>query len=367
MAKRYASYFLGVFVSVSVTLALLQAEAAAAPPAVYIFGDSSLDVGTNDFIPECLARADFSFNGIDFPYSKPTGRFSNGLNTADQIVKLLGLKMSPPPFLYLLHKPSTFKQNILQGANFASGGSGILNTTGKQQYHRVISLEEQIQQFSTIRSNITNMTGSEAETDSILSKAFFLISIGSNDIFEYLLNLTSPPMSIPEFNVTLISTYENHLKTLYDLGARTLGILTVPPIGCFPFARAVFTPNGSCFEQAEQLAQGFYVEVAALLTKFSSEVQDIRYSVGNTYLMTTTMMEDTLAFGFRNISAACCGNGTYACNQTASFCANRNEYLFWDRFHPSERASELVALTLFGASENLVAPINFSQLLGVNI
>ncbi|XWS33922.1 hypothetical protein CRYUN_Cryun22dG0124600 [Craigia yunnanensis] len=212
MAKRYTSYFFSVLVSIAVTFTLLQAEGAAAP-AVYIFGDSTLDVGTNVFIPECLARADVYFNGIDFPSSVPTGRFSNGFNTADEIVRLLGLKRTPPPFLYLLNNPSTFKKNIFQGANFASGGSGILNTTGQLQYvSRVISLEEQIQQFSTIRSNITYMTRSEVATDSILSKAFFLISIGSNDIFEYLLNLTRPSMSIPEFNVTLISTYENHLK-----------------------------------------------------------------------------------------------------------------------------------------------------------
>ncbi|KAE8654795.1 UPF0548 protein [Hibiscus syriacus] len=346
--------------------------AAAPPPAVYIFGDSTLDVGTNDLIPECQARADVAFNGIDFPYSEPTGRFSNGLNTADEIVMLLGLKRSPPPFLRLVQNPSTFKKNVLKGANFASGGSGILNTTGQYNYKRVISLEEQIQQFSTVRSNITNMTGSDAQTDAILSKAFFLLSIGSNDIFEYLLNITVPPsMTIPEFNATLVSTYENHLKTLYELGARTFGILTVPPIGCTPFARAVFsTPiyhNDSCFVPAQLFAQAFYTEAVALLEKFSSQVQDIQYSLANTYSMTTTVMEDMLAFGFKDISSACCGNGTYQCNQTASVCSNRDEYLFWDRFHPTQRASELAALTLFGASEWLVAPMNFSQLLGVNI
>ncbi|XVE82411.1 hypothetical protein DITRI_Ditri16bG0002400 [Diplodiscus trichospermus] len=365
MAKRYTSFFVGVFVSIAVTSALLHGEAAKAPPAVYIFGDSTLDVGTNDFILECQARADFYFNGIDFPYSQPTGRFSNGFNTADEIAKLLGLKMSPPPFFYLVKHPSTFKRNILKGANFASGGSGIINTTGQQPYKKVVPLGDQIQQFSTIRSNITNMTGSEAQTDIILSKAFFLISIGSNDMLEYLL----AQVSIPEFNLTgLISTYENHLKTLYDLGARTFGILSVPPIGCTPFAQAFFNiTDGSCYEPANNLAKGFHLEVAASLEKFSHEVQDIRYSLGNTYLMTINMMEDMLAFGFRNIAAACCGNGTYPCNQNATLCANRDEYLFWDRFHPTERASELAALTLFGASKSLVAPMNFSQLLGANI
>ncbi|MBA0701360.1 hypothetical protein Goari_000094 [Gossypium aridum] len=381
--------FHGVFVSIALTsLLLLQAEAPSPPPppAVYIFGDSTLDVGTNNFIPECAARADFYFNGIDFPYSKPTGRFSNGLNTADQIVRLLGLKKSPPPFLYLVNDPSNFQKNILQGANFASGGSGILRDTGKavsvfQQYpfedsiktiyvlymqKRVIPLEEQIQQFSTIRSNITNMTGCEEATDKILSKAFILISIGSNDMFEYLLD-HSKPMSLAEFNATLISTYENHIKTLYELGARTFGILTVPPIGCTPFARAVFTGNNSCSEPAQAMAVQFYFDVASSLDQFSSTVQDMKYSVGNTFLMTSVLTGDMLAFGLKNIAAACCGNGTYGCNQTASFCSNRDEYLFWDQFHPTQRASELVALTLFGAAEPIMVPMNFSQLLGVNI
>ncbi|GMI86322.1 CUTIN SYNTHASE2 [Hibiscus trionum] len=355
MAKRVASCFLGVFLSIA---------AAAPPPAVYIFGDSTLDVGTNSFIPGCLARADFYFNGIDFHRSEPTGRFSNGLNTADQIAILLGLKKSPPPFLYLLNDPSTFQRNILQGANFASGGSGILNSTG--QAKKVISLEDQIKQFSTVRSNITNMTCSDKATDTILSKAFFLISIGSNDIFEYLLN-PAPPMSVPEFNATLISTYEYHIKTLYELGARMFGILTVPPIGCTPFARAVFTGNNSCFEPAQEFAQDFSLNMAILLDNFSSQVQDIKYSLANTFLTTSFLMGDMLAFGFKNIAAACCGNGTYGCNQSTSFCSNRDEYLFWDQFHPTQRASELAALTVFGASEPLVAPMNFSQLLGVNM
>ncbi|KAK5784551.1 hypothetical protein PVK06_039077 [Gossypium arboreum] len=347
MAKRNISSFLVVLVSL---LAVALAEATTEPPAVYIFGDSTLDVGTNNYIPECLAKADFYFNGIDFPYSEPTGRFSNGLNTADEIVRLLGLRRSPPPFLQLVNDPSTFRKNILKGANFASGGSGILNSTGQYQYRKVISMGDQIQQFSTVRSNITNMTASDAATDAILSKAFFLISVGSNDIFEYLLNITRPPMTIPEFNATLVSTYEYHLK----LGARKLGILTVPPIGCTPFARA--RANGNCSEPARRFAQAFYTEAVALLEKLSSQVPDLR-------LQAQALCDS----GLRDITSACCGNGTYACNQTASFCSNRDEYLFWDQFHPTQRVSELAALTLFGGSESFVAPMNFSQLLGVNI
>ncbi|KAK8694518.1 hypothetical protein V6N13_072067 [Hibiscus sabdariffa] len=134
MAKSCIPHLLVVFLSLAVSLA-----AATEPPTVYIFGDSTLDVGTNDLIPESEARADVLFNGIDFPYSESTGRFSNGLNAADEIVMLMGLKRSPPPFLRLVQNPSTFKKNILKGANFASGGSGILNTTGQYNYVSLLS------------------------------------------------------------------------------------------------------------------------------------------------------------------------------------------------------------------------------------
>lgn len=55
------------------------------PVTIFILGDSTVDVGTNNWLPESYCRADFSPNGVDLPYSVPTGRFSNGLNSADQI------------------------------------------------------------------------------------------------------------------------------------------------------------------------------------------------------------------------------------------------------------------------------------------
>lgn len=53
-------------------------------PVLFIFGDSTADVGTNNFLPT-KAKANMPYNGIDFAQSKPTGRFSNGFNTIDYI------------------------------------------------------------------------------------------------------------------------------------------------------------------------------------------------------------------------------------------------------------------------------------------
>lgn len=52
--------------------------------AMYVLGDSLLDVGNNNYLHFSLVKADFPHNGVDFP-AGPTGRFSNGKNTADFI------------------------------------------------------------------------------------------------------------------------------------------------------------------------------------------------------------------------------------------------------------------------------------------
>jgi hypothetical protein len=57
--------------------------AGAAPqvPCYFIFGDSLVDNGNNNFIVS-MARANYPPYGIDFA-GGPSGRFSNGLTTVD--------------------------------------------------------------------------------------------------------------------------------------------------------------------------------------------------------------------------------------------------------------------------------------------
>lgn len=56
-------------------------------PAMYVFGDSTLDVGNNNYLPgPNVPRANMPLNGVDFPGgARATGRFSNGYHVADFI------------------------------------------------------------------------------------------------------------------------------------------------------------------------------------------------------------------------------------------------------------------------------------------
>ncbi|MBA0843570.1 hypothetical protein Goarm_000746, partial [Gossypium armourianum] len=101
-------------------------QVAAAARAFFVFGDSLVDNGNNNYLAT-TARADSPPYGIDTPTRRPTGRFSNGKNIPDFISDALG---SEPTLPYL--SPELRGEKLLVGANFASAGVGILNDTGIQ-------------------------------------------------------------------------------------------------------------------------------------------------------------------------------------------------------------------------------------------
>lgn len=57
--------------------------------------------------------------------------------------------------------------------------------------------------------------------------------------------------------------------------------------------------------------------------------------------------------GFSNTNSGCCGigrnNGQITCLPLQSPCANRDEYLFWDAFHPTEAANVIIGRRSYAA------------------
>ncbi|KAK1296623.1 GDSL esterase/lipase [Acorus calamus] len=253
-------------------------------PPVYIFGDSTADVGNNNFLPGNTAKANFPHNGIDFPHQKATGRFSNGFNGVDFIAKTMGHLRSPPPFLSFTN--TTFHKHIFKGVNFASGGSGILDSTGS-----TLTMRMQLKHFSTVRSNISARVGEKA-ADEILSKSIFIVSTGGNDLFAFFAQFG--PVNTTErekFVATLISNYEDHIKTLYNLGARKFAIIGVPNVGCCPSIRSS-NPTGDCINDLNAYASEFNEATKSLMHKLSSTYKGMKHAIGSTYEVVSNIMKN---------------------------------------------------------------------------
>ncbi|KAL5557437.1 hypothetical protein UlMin_039673 [Ulmus minor] len=351
----------------SLTQANLLASASLLVPSIYVFGDSTADVGTNNFLPKCGAKANFPPYGIDYPGSKPTGRFSNGYNAIDIIAQFIGFKESPPPFLYLLNNDkSNFRRNVLMGANFASGGAGLLNDTGKRTYGRVIPISEQIRQFKTIRDIHVRLLGSAAAEERI-SKSLFLFSVGSNDIFEHFLYNQRKSSDPKKFINHLLYVYENHLKNLMSLGARRFGVMGISPLGCCPIQR-VLSGNGGCLEAMNTYAQMFEDGLEVTLRKLSVHGVRMTYAYAKLYKSTYNIINYPRIFSFRDSKTACCGKGNIynaekPCKPDSNLCENRKQNIFWDQFHPTEASYKLAALALFGGGINHVTPMNLNRII----
>ncbi|CAK8564952.1 unnamed protein product [Lathyrus sativus] len=92
-------------------------------PALYVFGDSTVDAGNNNNL-NTVAKANTFPYGVDFNNCS-TGRFSNGKTFADLIAIKLGLPM-PPSYIGV---SATDRYQIASGINYASGRMLVIGET----------------------------------------------------------------------------------------------------------------------------------------------------------------------------------------------------------------------------------------------
>jgi phospholipase/lecithinase/hemolysin len=198
--------------------------------AFFVFGDSLVDNGNNNFLITA-ARADSPPYGIDTPDHRATGRFSNGKNVPDIISEHLG---SEPLLPYL--SPELDGEKMLVGANFASAGVGILNDTGIQ-FANIIHISRQLVYFEQYQKRLSSLVGAE-RTARLVNGALVLIALGGNDFVNnyYLVpySARSREFSLPDYITYVLSEYRQILARLHELGARRVLVQGVGPLGCVP-------------------------------------------------------------------------------------------------------------------------------------
>nr|CAB3471484.1 unnamed protein product [Digitaria exilis] len=330
------------------------------PPPMYVFGDSTLDVGNNNYLPgPKVPKANVPYYGIDFP-GVPSGRFSNGYNAADYVAKTIGFGSSPPPYLLLAQSSSLLISTALKiGASYASAGAGILDSTNAG---KSIPLSKQVQYLNATKTKMVAQVGSSA-ANAVLARSFFLIGIGGNDINAF---ASAQQSDAAAFYDSLISTYSAAITDLYTMGARKFAIINGPLAGCLPFVR-VLDAAGSCSDDRNKVAAGFNERLASLLAGLATKLPGFVYSLADSYGNMVDTFADPKASGFTDIADACCGAGRFGgeagCTPNSTLCGDRDKYYFWDRVHPSQRGAMLKAQAFYDGLPRYTTPINFKQLL----
>ncbi|KAI3456200.1 hypothetical protein Pfo_012863 [Paulownia fortunei] len=307
-------------------------------PAFFVFGDSTVDSGNNDYI-KTVTKSNFPPYGKDFPNHIPTGRFTNGRLVTDFLASYVGIKDYLPPYL----DPTLSLDDLKTGVCFASAGTGFDPLTA--QLSGVIPIQKQLKYFKEYKSRMELYIGKES-TRNLISKAVFLISAGTND---FIVNYYGAPIRRQTYT---ISTYQDFIlqlgqqfvQGLLKMGVRKIAFVGLPPIGCVP---AVITMNSDnaftdrgCIERLSSVARDYNRLLQSKLTAMQSHGAKIIYV--EIYKPIDDMIKNPQQFGFENVDRGCCGSGmieaSFLCNSYSVVCSDDSKYVFWDAVHPTEAA-----------------------------
>ncbi|XP_028208524.1 GDSL esterase/lipase At1g23500-like [Glycine soja] len=333
-------------------------------PALFAFGDSILDTGNNNNIL-AITKCNFPPYGRDFPGGIPTGRCCNGKIPTDLIASALGIKETVPAYLSGNLSP----QDLVTGVCFASAGSGIDDATSRLQ-QGVVSLPSQLRLFQEYIGKLTALVGQQRAAD-IISKSVFLVSAGNNDIaitYSFLLAPTLQPF--PLYSTRLVTTTSNFFKSLYELGARRVWVLSTLPLGCLPGGRTVAGgPLRICAPFANQFAQTFNGQLSSAVDSMRVTLPNYDIRFIDVYTPLFNLINNPQPEGFVDVSEGCCGTAPFGVSGICtllSLCPNPSSYVFWDSAHPTERAYRFVVSSILQQHTNNVsnsfafAPVNSS-------
>ncbi|XP_008219080.1 PREDICTED: GDSL esterase/lipase At1g71691 [Prunus mume] len=331
-------------------------------PAMFVFGDSLIDNGNNNNIPS-FAKANYFPYGIDFN-GGPTGRFSNGYTMVDEIAELLGLPLIPP-------FSEASGDQVLHGVNYASAAAGILDITGRNFVGR-IPFGEQISNFQSTLDQITDNLGADDVARAIADCIFF-VGMGSND---YLNNYLMPnyptrtQYNAPQFADLLTQQYTQQLTRLYNLGARKFVVAGLGRMGCIPSILAQ-SPSGRCNEEVNRLVLPFNANVKTMINKLNTNLPGAKFIYIDIARIFEDIVNNARSYGFTVANRGCCGigrnRGQITCLPLQTPCPNRDQYIFWDAFHPTAAANIIIGRKAFNGDLSQVYPVNIQKLATLNI
>nr|TKS04477.1 GDSL esterase/lipase [Populus alba] len=306
-------------------------------PCLFIFGDSVFDNG-NNLALETDVTVDYLPYGVDFPYGS-TGRCSNGVNIADAIADLLGFENYIPPF----GKGNC--REFMNGVNYASGGSGILNMTGYLLGQRY-TMDLQLYNHKIIASRIAKELGGADVANKYLGQCIYAVEMGYNDYLNnfYGEGYNSSNIYTPEqFAQLLVQTYEIQLERLYKEGARKIAVFGLIRIGCMPSYIQIFgADESSCVEKLNHAVQLFNNKLQKVIAKLNANHPVAKFTFINSYEIDSENYTD---LGFKITDKGCCDvpTGEIPCAPLTYPCLNRDEHVYWDGAHYTEARARIFA------------------------
>ncbi|CAI0435553.1 unnamed protein product [Linum tenue] len=322
-------------------------------PAVFVFGDSILDTGNNNYLPT-LSKCNFPPYGRNFPGGKPTGRFTDGKVISDLIVNYiviavenLGIKDLLSPYL----DPNLGPEDLITGVAFASGGCGFDPETIRSMM--ALSIPTQLILFQEYKDKLKANVG-EQRSDDIINRSLYLLSSGNNDIGStYFLTNRHLEYDMTSYAAFLATQASESLVELYKLGARKIGVFSTLVPGCVPQGRTVGGGGREreCAEDFNELARLYNGKLISEIEYLNDHLPGLKIVFVDLYGPLLGIIQDPQRYGFDVIKESCCCTDTETailCNQSCPLtCSDTSEYIFWDGVHPTEKTYGILVFEIW--------------------
>ncbi|KAF7141174.1 hypothetical protein RHSIM_Rhsim06G0179900 [Rhododendron simsii] len=303
-------------------------------PALYVFGDSTVD-GGNRLPPNPTY-------GMDLNSSVPP-RWSNGLNIAD----------------FLVAGGST------TGVNYGSAGCGILPQTGQpiNENGSCWSFDNQILFFNrTVSDNLTTLFRNE-DLVQHLKNSVFLLSFGINDyVFNYLKPTYNGSLAALEpdvFAKYLLNELSFRLTILHGLGGRKFVVNNIWPLGCTP-GFSTRQPDGEncCDEKINQVLIPYNNSLPQMLMKLEGTLPGFLFSSWDDFQFIADLKMNEAQYGITHVMGRCLSDSYWG-----TPCRDRDQYVYFDDTHTTQAANFIFALNCFNGT--LCSPRNVFKLVGM--
>ncbi|CAA2954887.1 GDSL esterase lipase At5g45960-like [Olea europaea subsp. europaea] len=353
------SLFVFIFASKAIARNLASVDKAMnnSASAILIFGDSTVDSGNNNYITTPF-KSNFPPYGKDFLNQAATGRFTDGRLANDFIANYVGLKDYVPPYL----DPNLSTHELLTGVSFASAGSGFDPLT--PTISNVISLSKQLEYLKEYKAKLKETIGKE-KMEELINNALFIVSAGTND---FVVNYFTIPIrrrsyTIPTYMDFVLQQSQQFMQGLLDEGARRIGVVGLPPIGCLPIVITLYSDNAfykrECIDRYSSIARDYNQKLQTQLSAMKLKLANSGLRIG--YMDVYGPLED-MAFhrnyDFDVVNSGCCGSGyveaSILCNRRSAVCPDASKYIYWDSIHPTERTYYLLFQALRPAIDAII-------------
>ena len=265
------------------------------------------------------------------PYARGGLHFSNGATWVEQLAEALGVGRSAGP---AWRKPGVFSNYAVGGARARPGGPS-----------ESPDLTSQVSRFLAD-------VGGVAPAD-----ALYVIHIGGDDLRDGLLAFATDPSAVTSLTIVAeaLAAIRGNLMTLFSAGARAFLVPNGPDLALVPAVRLAGAQAGGQF-LAAIFNTGLEIPPIAGLANILDDLAAIQ-GVTVFRVDAFALLDDVVAtpadFGLSEVSTPCLIFTETLTSIPPFFCAQPDEFLFWDGIHPTRAGHAILARK---ALEVLTAP-----------